>query len=186
MRAVHSTSALRRLALGLDRLSAGLNSVALWGAVLAVAVMVLAAGWQVVARYVFLSPPVWTEELARRAMVWAGMLGASAAFRAGVDPVMNAAALQVRGLAGQGLALVRTAGALVFVTPVIWFSLYGPNMNMARGFLGRSLDRTAEMIPVSMIWFTAAVPLAFALIVLHALADLAMRLTEPAARTASR
>lgn len=169
---------MRRLALGIDRLSAALNTVALWGAVLALLVMVFAAGWQVIARYVLAAPPVWTEELARRAMVWAGMLGASAAFRAGIDPVLNAAALQVRGWPGSLLALIRTAGALVFVAPVIWFSLYGPNMNTARGFLGRSLDRTAEMIPVSMIWFTSAVPLAFALIALHALAALAMRLTE--------
>lgn len=171
---------MRRFALGLDRLSAALNTVALWGAVLAVLVMVFAAGWQVVARYALQAPPVWTEELARRAMVWAGMLGASAAFRAGIDPVLNAAALQIRGPAGQGLALIRAAGALAFVAPVIWFSVFGPNMSVARGFLGRSLDRTAEMIPVSMIWFTAAVPLAFALIVLHVLADLALRLTGAA------
>ena len=167
---------MRRAALGLDRLSHWLNSIALWGAVL---VMVFAAGWQVVARYALQAPPVWTEELARRAMVWAGMLGASAAFRAGIDPVLNAGALQIRGLAGKGMALIRAAGALLFVTPVIWFSLFGPNMNMARGFLGRSLERSAEMIPISMVWFTAVVPLAFALIVLHALADLAMRLTDP-------
>ncbi len=171
---------LRRLALGLDRLSAALNTVALWGAVLAVLVMVFAAGWQVVARYILLAPPVWTEELARRAMVWAGMLGASAAFRAGMNPTLFPQALDIGGWAGKGLALIRAAGAMLFVAPVIWFSLYGPNMNMARGFLGRSLDRTAEMIPVSMIWFTAAVPLSFALITLHVLADLAMRLTAPA------
>ena len=177
---------MRRLALGIDRLSAALNTVALWGAVLALLVMVFAAGWQVIARYVLAAPPVWTEELARRAMVWAGMLGASAAFRAGMDPVLNAAALQVRGWPGSLLALIRAAGALVFVAPVIWFSLYGPNMNTARGFLGRSLDRTAEMIPVSMIWFTSAVPLAFALIVLHVLAALVMRLTEPAVEPEER
>lgn len=171
---------MRRLALGLDRVSATLNTIALWGAVLAVLVMVFAAGWQVVARYVFLAPPVWTEELARRAMVWAGMLGASAAFRAGMNPSLFPQALDIRGLTGKALALLRAAGAMIFVVPVIWFSLYGPNMNMARGFLGRSLDRTAEMIPLSMIWFTAAVPLAFALIALHVLADLAVRLTEPA------
>ncbi|MCC5987335.1 MAG: TRAP transporter small permease subunit [Pararhodobacter sp.] len=171
---------MRRLARGLDRLSAALNTVALWGAVLAVLVMVFAAGWQVVARYALAAPPVWTEELARRSMVWAGMLGASAAFRAGVDPTLFPQAVLLRGLPGKGLALIRAAGALIFVAPVIWFSLFGPNMNMARGFLGRSLDRTAEMIPLSMIWFTAAVPLAFALIALHVIAALAMRLTEPA------
>jgi TRAP-type transport system small permease protein len=118
-------------------------------------------------------------------MVWAGMLGASAAFRAGFDPVLNAAALQVGGAAGKGLALIRAAGAMIFVVPVVWFSLFGPNMNMARGFLGRSLERTAEMIPISMIWFTAAVPLGFALIGFHVLTILAMRLTEPSRRSSS-
>ena len=41
---------------------------------MALAVMVFAAGYQVVARYIFHAPPVWTEDLARRSMVWAGML----------------------------------------------------------------------------------------------------------------
>lgn len=172
-----------RMARGLDRLSATLNTLAIWGAGLAVLVMVLAAGWQVIARYALAAPPVWTEELARRAMIWAGMLGASAAFKAGLDPSMFPQAVQVRGLAGRGLATIRAAGAMLFLLPVLWFSIFGPNMNLARGFIGRSLERTAEMIPVSMIWFTMAVPLGFALIALHVLADLALRLTEPANRT---
>lgn len=170
---------MRALALGLDRLSAALNSIALWGAVLAVLAMVYAAGWQVIARYLLDAPPVWTEELARRAMVWAGMLGASAAFRAGADPTLFPNMLELRGRLGLALAVIRAAGVAIFAAPVIWFSLFGPNMNMARGFLGRSLERTAEMIPITMIWFTAAVPLAFALIVVHMLAALALRLTDP-------
>jgi len=170
---------MRALALALDRLSAALNSIALWGAVLAVLTMVYAAGWQVIARYLLDAPPVWTEELARRAMVWAGMLGASAAFRAGADPTLFPNMLELRGRLGMALALIRAAGVAIFAAPVIWFSLFGPNMNLARGFLGRSLERTAEMIPISMIWFTSAVPLAFALIVIHMLAGLALRLTDP-------
>lgn len=170
---------MRAAALALDRFSAALNALALWGAVLAVLVMVGAAGWQVIARYLLDAPPVWTEELARRAMVWAGMLGASAAFRAGADPSLFPQMVTLRGRLGRMLALVRGAGVALFAAPVIWFSVFGPNMNMARGFLGRSLERTAEMIPLPMIWFTAAVPLAFALIVVHMLALLAMQLTEP-------
>lgn len=171
----------RRFALGLDRLSAILNAVALWGAVLAVVVMVFAAGWQVIARYLLDAPPVWTEELARRAMVWAGMLGASAAFRAGADPTLFPQAVLVPGRLGAVLALVRGAGVLLFALPVIWFSVFGPNMSVARGFLGRSLGRSAEMIPVSMIWFTSAVPIALGLIVLHMLAATTLRLsaTQP-------
>jgi TRAP-type C4-dicarboxylate transport system permease small subunit len=168
---------MRAAARALDRLSAMLNGIALWGAVLAVAVMVGAAAWQVVARYILDSPPVWTEEAARRAMVWAGMLGASAAFRARSDPTLFPAMREIGGGPGLALATVRGLGVVLFAAPVIWFSLYGPNMNPARGFLGRSLDRTAEMIPVSMIWFTSAVPLAFALILIHLAADLALRAT---------
>ena len=40
--------------------------------------MVVLIGVQVVARYVWAAPPGWTEEGARYAMVWAGLLGATA------------------------------------------------------------------------------------------------------------
>jgi len=168
---------MRAFSLYLDRVSAALNRIALWAAVLAVLVMAMSASWQVIARYVLDAPPVWTEELARRAMVWAGMLGASCAFRAKADPTLFPSMRDVTGWTGNLLALIRAGGVVLFATPVIWYSLYGANMNMARGFLGRSLERQAEMISVPMIWFTAAVPLAFALIVVHMLADLLMRLS---------
>ena len=89
-------------------MSATLNRVALWGAVIAVAVMALSASWQVVARYVLDAPPVWTEELARRAMVWAGMLGASCAFRAKSDPTLFPKMRDVKdrmGVPGMGTGL---------------------------------------------------------------------------------
>ena len=50
-------------------------------------------------------------------------------------------------------------------------------MDMARGFLGRSLNRQAEMLDIPMVWFTAAVPLAFALITIHLLARVLMQAT---------
>lgn len=175
---------MRAAAIFLDRLSAGLNKAALWGAVAALATMVLAAGYQVIARYLFDAPPVWTEELARRSMVWAGMLGASVAFHERSDPNLFPDILRVMGGAGKTLALIRWAGVAVFAFPILYYSVFGPNFSLARGFLGRSLERKAEMIELSMIWFTAAVPVAFALIVIHAAAQLALRfadLEEPAA-----
>lgn len=169
---------MRTLAQALDALSETLNKIALWGAVIAVLVMVFAASWQVFARYLLDAPPIWTEELARRAMVWAGMLGASAAFRLRADPTLFPAMVDIRGKLGGILALIRGAGVLLFAVPVIWYSLYGANMNMAYGFLGRSLARQAELLPLSMIWFTSAVPIAFTLIVLHTIAGLMMRLND--------
>lgn len=170
---------MRALALALDRLSSALNRVALWGAVVAVLAMAASAGWQVIARYALDAPPIWTEEAARRAMVWAGMLGASCAFRAGTDPTLFPAMRDLPGRAGRALALIRAAGVAIFAAPVIWYSVFDGRMNPARGFLGRSLNRSAEMIDASMIWFTAAVPLAFVLIVLHMLAGTLMLLTAP-------
>ena len=160
-----------------DQVSASLHSIALWGAVLAVLVMAMSASWQVFARYLLDAPPVWTEELARRAMVWAGMLGASCAFRMQADPTLFPGMRKIPGRAGLVLALIRAAGVVMFAMPVIWYSLFGAKMNLARGFMGRSLDRQAEMLDVAMIWFTAAVPLAFCLILIHLCADVLMRLT---------
>jgi len=168
---------MQRFAQQLNRLSVSLNSIALWGAVLAVLIMVFAASWQVVARYVFEAPPVWTEELARRAMVWTGMLGASCAFYASTDPTLFPAMRQRRGGPGAALAVIRAAGVLAFSIPILWYSVFNARMDVARGFLGRSMARQAEMLDVSMIWFTAAVPLAFVLILVHLSARLALRMT---------
>lgn len=167
---------MQTLAMGLDRLSARIDRVAMLLAVAALGIMLGAALWQTVARYMFNSPPIWTEELARRAMVWAGMLGASCAFRAGANPMLFPGMLKIRGGTGVVLSLLRAAGVLVFVGPVLWFSIFAPGMNMARGFLGRSLERQAEMLGVPMIWFTAAVPVALAIILIHMLAVLASEL----------
>lgn len=164
-----------RAAALLTRLSDGLNRLALWGAIAAVATMAAAAAYQVVARYLFDAPPIWTEELARRAMVWAGMLGASVAFHERSDPVLFAGMTALDGAAGKALALVRAAGVAVFAFPVLYYSLFGANMQLSRGFLGRSLERQAEMLGVPMIWFTAAVPVAFAIIMVHVLAGLVTR-----------
>ena len=168
---------MRPLARQLGRLSAALNSTALWGAILALLVMVFAASWQVVARYVFEAPPIWTEELARRAMVWTGMLGASCAFYAGTDPTLFPAMRLRRGGPGLALAVIRACGVLAFAIPILWYSVFDSRMNAVRGFLGRSLARQAEMLDVSMVWFTAAVPLAFLLILIHLIARLALRVS---------
>lgn len=170
---------MRPLAIHLDRISAAINRIALWGAVLAVLAMLGAAGWQVIARYLLEAPPIWTEELARRAMVWAGMLGASCAFRAHADPTLFPAMRNIAGRTGALLALIRATGVFLFATPVIWYSIFDARMNPTRGFLGRSLNRQAEMLDVPMIWFTSAVPLAFVIIVLHMIAGTLMRLTDP-------
>jgi len=162
---------MRAVATILDRISAGLNRLAIWGAGAAVVVMTFSALYQVVARYIFSSPPIWTEELARYAMVWAGLLGASVAFRAAADPVLFPGGRSVPGGLGIALTLLRAAGVAIFVAPILYYSFFGP----LSGYLARTFSRDAEMLGVSMIWFAVAIPIAFSLILLHLLADLATR-----------
>lgn len=57
-------------------------------AVFAVCAMFLTVIVQIVARYVFSSPPVWTEDIARYAMVWTGLLGATLSFKTQSDAVL--------------------------------------------------------------------------------------------------
>ena len=115
-------------------LSGRLNALALWGAVAAVSVMVMSIMYQVVSRYIFASPPIWTEELARYAMVWAGLLGASCAFHASTDPTLFPAANLLRGSKGLIAAIGRFCAVATFAMPVLWFCFIGPNGGFTRGF----------------------------------------------------
>ncbi len=169
---------LQKFAHQLDRFSHQLNRLALWGAVLAVLIMLGAAGWQVIARYLLSQPPVWTEELARFAMPWAGLLGASCAFRTHSDPTLFVNMQKKIGQLGLVLSLIRTFGALAFITPILWFSFFGANMNPARSYIARLAARNAETMDLPMTVFGIAIPIAFTLIFIHLLAHLAQRLTK--------
>lgn len=171
------TVILKKIATLIDGLSEQLNRLALWGAVLAVIVMLGAAGWQVIARYVLAQPPVWTEELARFSMVWAGLLGASCAFRWKADPSLFADMQKKTGSLGNVLLVLRSLGTVVFIAPIIWYSIFGINMNPARGYIARLAGRTAETMDLPMTLFGIAIPLAFSLILLHLIAALLMGLS---------
>jgi len=162
----------------LDRVSAFLDRIALWGAVLAVIALVLLAGWQAAARYILDQPPSWTEELARFMMVWAGLLGASCAFRANVDPSLFPAARERTDGVGRVFAVVRSLGALVFITPILWYSVFGLNGRAGSGYIARNAKQMAETVDVPMSVFAMAVPVGFGLILIHLLAHLATSLSH--------
>lgn len=168
---------MRAMARFLDRTSAFLNRLALYGAVLSVLILVLVASWQVIARYVLAQPPAWTEELARFTMVWAGLLGASVAFRAQVDPTLFPTARERADSLGQVFAVIRALGTLAFVSPILWYSAFSLRGHMSGGYIARNARLMAETMDIPMVVFAIAVPLGFSLIALHALAQLATALT---------
>ena len=155
------------------RASDALHRLCRWGAVAGIVLMVVLIGIQVITRYLIAEPPPWTEEGARYAMVWAGMLGATLAFRWRQDPVLLKLGVVERGRGrGVGLAL-RAIATVIFLGPIWFYSVFGPGYDVTRGFLARSAVRSAEAIGVPMVWFAAAVPVAITIIFVHLAAQLA-------------
>ena len=154
--------ALAFLGLALDR-------IALAGAVLALLTMVGAVLFQIVARYVFAQPPFWTEELARYGMIWAGCLGATVAFRRLADPRVADLSAHPRPVLRRISALAMALAAAGFLGPILWYGLFGPGMNPARGHIARMARRTSEALDVPLSWVAAAPAVMAALILIHAL-----------------
>jgi TRAP-type C4-dicarboxylate transport system permease small subunit len=155
------------------RASDALHRLCRWGALTGVVLMVALIAIQVVARYLFREPPAWTEEGARYAMIWSGMLGATLAFRWRQDPILIRLGMFDRGR-GRGTGLVlRAAATLLFLGPIWFYSVFGPNFDVTRGFLARSAERTTEAIGLPMVWFTASVPVAITIIFVHLAAQFA-------------
>jgi TRAP-type C4-dicarboxylate transport system permease small subunit len=153
-------------------LSDALHRLCRWGAILAVLLMVVFIGVQVIARYLWSDPPGWTEEAARYAMVWAGLLGATLAFRTRTDPVLMTLNIFQRSWPRVVAEALRGVAVLLFLGPIWYYCLFGPGFDTSRGFIARSMQRTAEMIGIPMGWFVLALPIAITVIFIHLLADL--------------
>lgn len=158
---------IARFARILDRLSLALSHAALVLACAGVALLVVTMMVQVVARYMLSSPLAWTEELARYAMVWAGLLGATAAYQRRADPVLLSR--------GSLPAMLRRPAEWLELVAVIAFALsvlvYTPQLIVT------AATRTSETMQVPMAWVMAIVPICFGLLLLHALARAAMLAT---------
>lgn len=117
---------------------------------------------QVLARYVLFQPPVWTEELSRYLMIWAGLLGATLAFKRAFDPTLFPA----RAIGGLGPWL-RSIAVLLWVLPTLFYSLFGPGMRWHRGYLMRHAHTYSETMDFPTLVVAAAVPIALLIILLH-------------------
>lgn len=126
---------------------------------------------QIVARYIFSSPPVWTEDIARYAMVWTGLLGATLSFKTRSDAVLMGSIFPRRphflGLCAEA---IQSAAVLVFILPVIYFCFVGLSGGFSRGYLARQSGLTADTLGIPMVWISLAVPLAMIIILVHLVA----------------
>lgn len=170
-----------RLAAALEAASAAADRICLPLAKAALAGIALVILLQIALRYGFRAPPAWTEELARYLMVWGGLLGAASAFRRGADPVIVRPRTGGARWAAAARRAAVFAAVLVFLAPVLAYSLAGPGGDLDRGFIARSLARTSNGLGVNMALIGAAIPVSAALILLHAAAQ-ALRPAQPGAR----
>lgn len=131
----------------------------------ALVAMVAVVTLQIAARYGFRSPPAWTEELARYLMVWGGLLGATIAFRRAADPAIVMVGEEAGRRKALAARLAVAAVVVIFVTPILYFSFFGPGVDPGRSFLMRSAARTTPALGISLVWIAAAIP-AFCLITL--------------------
>jgi TRAP-type C4-dicarboxylate transport system permease small subunit len=145
------------------------------GAIACLIAMVVLISIQVVARYILSDPPGWTEEGARYAMVWAGFLGTTMAFRRGADPTLtNRSLFSSGGWRWLGFS-IRSGAVLLFLGPVWYYSVFGPGIDPGRGFLARTAVRSTESLGISLIWFTVALPAAITVIFIQILSRLLSR-----------
>ena len=149
------------------RVSTGVDRVCLFLAKTALAGMMLVVLLQIWARYGFDHPFTWTEELARYLMVWAGLLGATSAFKRKLDPtvvtVPDTASCPRRFFAKAFLVMA----VAIFLVPILYYSVYGADMNIERGFLWRSSNRTSPGLGINMAVVGFVVPLCCCVILLH-------------------
>jgi len=148
-------------------LSAWIDRACLLLAKAALVGMVCVIMLQVVLRYGLRQPPVWTEELARYLMVWGGLLGATAAFRRAVDP----AVVRVNENAGDRRArfakLAVGLTTVIFIAPILYYSLFGPGLDPARSFLMRMSARTSQGLGINLAFIAAAIPTVCLVILIH-------------------
>ena len=120
--------------------------------------MLLIVIFQILARYIFNSPPPWTAEAARYCMIWGGMLGSSVAFYFNKDPRLFEPPKNKSKIVNIMLSWARSTAVLLFIVPILLSSW---------GYLNRSAGRTTEILRIPSVFVTSAIPISILLIFFH-------------------
>ncbi len=126
----------------------------------------------VVARYVFHSPLIWTDELAQAVFLWLGMIGSAVALNRGEHMRMTALTARAGHRWSVALEVYAAAAGLVFLAVVL-----RPSIEYVQE-VARILMPGLE---VSKAWLTAPLPVGFALMILIAIPRLFRQMPAPLA-----
>lgn len=121
--------------------------------------MIACVGAQIIARYVFSEPPAWTEELARYAMIWSGMAGATVAYSRREDPVLIKAERLPSGWLQTLAQYIDIFTVTIFCTAIL---LATPQ------FLFLHSQRITDSLEIPSILVVSIIPATVAIILFHA------------------
>lgn len=151
---------MKRFLASLQLLSIRIDRIALLIASAGLALMVVCMLIQIVGRYIFAEPPAWTEELARYAMIWAGFIGATTAFKRGLDPVLvrfenfQRPWMRTAAYGIEFLCVSAFCGAILIATPQ---------------FIDLHLQRLTDTMELPSAIVFAVIPASMAMILFHAI-----------------
>ena len=137
---------MKTLILHLDRLLTGL---CLYVGCALLALISLLGIWQVLTRFVFSQPSIWTEEVMRRLLIWMVMLGIVAAFRNGSLVSVDLMLRLSRGTWRNTVRRVITLVNLLFLSTITWFGIE---------LVSRVRFQTFASMDLSMGWAYGAIP----------------------------
>lgn len=130
------------------------------------AVLVAVTFFQVLCRFVFKFPAVWTEEVARMCFVWLILLGAAIGVREGSHLVLD---MVTSALGPRARKLMQSLVLAMIIVLSGMFAYAGGN------YCWRSRNKTAVTLPIPANSVYAAVPLSGVLMVLFGIEKLLSR-----------
>ncbi|MCW5698441.1 MAG: TRAP transporter small permease [Rhodospirillales bacterium] len=122
--------------------------------------------WEVVARYVFVAPTIWAEELSRVLLVWGTFLPLAALLRRRENIRITALLERLSADANRVAECMTLMFILAISAVVVW---YGWIIAIDSWRVGRT---TGTMLDIPNWWMEVAVPLAFLLLGLQSLVEL--------------
>ena len=137
--------------------------------ILLMSVLILSIAWQVASRYFLRDPSSWTEELARFALIWAGLLGAVYAYRTNAHVGINILSLKASPAGRRRLEIISAICVIVFSIIVI---VGGGNLVA----LTARLEQTSAALGIQMSLVYAIIPICGVLLAFYALCNI----THPA------
>lgn len=150
-----SPSLFRRVDKIFDLAAASVASVCL-------SVAVAAGFWQVLTRFAFQNPSVWSEALVRLMLIWMVMIGVGLALRHGALVSIDLAEKRVRGSARRVLRLTIFGANVAVLGALLYF---GYRM------VGRVQAQEMAGLEISMAWGYAAIPVGAAFGILGSIAN---------------